>query len=647
MMCTGFCVIHAYGLSFFTAIAACPTSATTNTVSYTDSCRTMAFVVAFSSFLGTCIDYQKVPSSKRMPDILISQCTQRIRGSASLLLWILALFWFYKIFDYIRDFWRLRSIQNFYVHLLKVPDSDMQTISWPEIVRRIVALRDLNSMTADRQRSAKPRIDAHSIANRIMRRDNYFIALINKDILDFSLPIPYLQNRQLFSRTLEWNLQFCILDFVFDSRGHVRTLFLKDSHRHALIQGLRSRFVFAGCLSLLCGPFVVLYYVLVFFFRYFTEFQRNPSQIASRQYSPFAEWKFREFNELQHLFERRLNMSHPFAQRYMDQFPKDKTVQVAGLVAFVAGALASVLAVASLIDPESFLSFEVTHDRTVLFYLGIFGTIWAVARANMTEENLVFDPEYALRNVTDFTHYSPRRWQGRLHTNEVRADFARLYQTKVYIFLEEVLSIILAPLVLWFSLPRSCEGIVDFFREFTVHVDGLGHICSFALFDFHKTADAKLPEAAHTDDLRADYYSTQDNKMMASYYGFQDAYGPRSRPGALYHYEAGKGVHSRPSKSPWQSQTRPSVLQSPPDQLGKRPLRYAKLDMTPEQPEAQASRPRTSTESTTDLGGSWKTTRAGVLEESRASPEESTAGVLNMVYGLSRAQNDGQGARFA
>lgn len=89
-------------------------------------------------------------------------------------------------------------------------------------------------------------------------------------------------------------------------------------------------------------------------------------------------------------------------------------------------------------------------------------------------ENLVFDPEYTITNVTEYTHYLPNHWRGRLHTNEVRADFAMLYQMKVVIFLEELLSILFTPLILWISLPKCSDRLVDFFREFTIHVDGLG-----------------------------------------------------------------------------------------------------------------------------------------------------------------------------
>jgi autophagy-related protein 9 len=465
-------------------------------------------------------------------------------GSSTFLLWLFSFFWIVKLFQYVLDIRRLKHLHDFYLYLLHVSDAEVQTISWQEVVSRLMALRDSNPSTAAAVSAkhrrflgsqSKQRMDAHDIANRLMRKENYMIALVNKDILDLTLPIPFLRNRQLFSRTMEWNLNLCVMDFVFNEQGQLRTLFLKDTHRRALSDALRRRFAIAGIMNIFVAPFIVVYFTMHYFFRYFNEFKKNPGQIGSRQYTPMAEWKFREFNELWHLFERRTNMSYPFASRYVDQFPKDKTVQAARFVAFISGALASVLALASVIDPELFLGFEITPDRTVLFYLGIFGTVWAFARGLAPEETDVFDPEYALRELIGFTHYFPSGWKGRLHSDDVRKEFAVLYQMKIVIFLEEILSMIFTPFVLWFSLPKCSDSIIDFFREFTVHVDGVGYLCSFAVFDFKKGTNV-LSQAAPArrdpgkQDLRTDYFSTKDDKMLASYYGFLDNYGANHQP---------------------------------------------------------------------------------------------------------------------
>ncbi len=46
------------------------------------------------------------------------------------------------------------------------------------------------------------------------------------------------------------------------------------------------------------------------------------------------------------------------------------------------------------------------------------------------------------------------------------------------------------PFVLWLSLPGCAPDLIDFLRKYTIHVDGLGHVCSFAVFDFARQPTA-------------------------------------------------------------------------------------------------------------------------------------------------------------
>lgn len=193
-------------------------------------------------------------------------------------LWIFAFYFVWKSIQWLLDLRRLFNIRDFYSHLLRIPEHDMQTVSWQDIVARIMALRDENPKTADNltpgQRAwlgnqSKERLDAHDMANRLMRRDNYLIALINKDILNFDVPVPFLGNRQLLSRTLEWTLMFSILEFVFNERGQVHQEFLKGNRRGQLSQKLKARFMFAGLMNLILAPFLACYLVIVYFLTYY------------------------------------------------------------------------------------------------------------------------------------------------------------------------------------------------------------------------------------------------------------------------------------------------------------------------------------------------------------------------------------------
>lgn len=508
---------------------------------------TVMFVVGFSTYLSTCIDYSRVSSSTRLSEVQYPQCMSRLGFFPSFLLWLFTLFWFMKLIQYVYDIQRLLDLKSFYFHLLNISEAEMQTISWQLVVKRLMLLRDQNPTTSTTARhsdrllgtQSKQRMDPHDIANRIMRKENYLIAMINKNILDLSLPIPF-YNEPFLTRTLEWNLSLCVMDFVFNENGQVRPIFLKENQRQVLINGLRRRFLFAGFTNILCAPFTVVYLALLYFFRYFNEYHKDPGSIGSRQYTPLAEWKMRELNELYHLFQRRLNMSYEPASRYVNQFPKEKTVLLSRFVVFVTGSFAAVLGIVTLIDPELFLGFEITKDKTVLFYIGLFGSILAFSRSMIPSEMFVFDPETSLKLVAEFTHYLPEEWDGRLHTDQVKNEFSKLYDLKIMIIIRELLSVIITPFLLWFSLSNSSERIVDFFREFTIHVDGLGYVCTFATFDFNankKKSGYKQKrmhgQGAYDNDslgdddyeLRQNYYATADGKMLKSYLNFLDHYG--------------------------------------------------------------------------------------------------------------------------
>ena len=72
-----------------------------------------------------------------------------------------------------------------------------------------------------------------------------------------------------------------------------------------------------------------------------------------------------------------------------------------------------------MIDPDLVLHFDITPGRTVLFYLTLFGTVLAIARGMIPEENMVVDPEFLLRGIVEWTHYSPTEWKGMMHSEMV------------------------------------------------------------------------------------------------------------------------------------------------------------------------------------------------------------------------------------
>lgn len=488
----------------------------------------LVFILVFTVFLKWGIDYKffyewQSEKNVTLKDLIVPNfLSKAVPFPVKFLLFgflcyiILRLIQLYFEYNY-----KLREIKNFYLQLLNITDdNELTTISWITIVERLMQLRDYNTLTSTNTNvttqfvndlSSKVRLNAHDIANRIMRKENYMIALINKDILDLSLSIPapfilnlFLSSKSVLTKTLEWNLKLCINNFVFNQHGQINLEILKDANRNRLANDLSSRFKMAAIINLILCPFIVIYFVLLYFFRYFNEYKSNPSSlIGLRQYTPLAEWKLREFNELPHFFTRRLHLSIGPANTYINQFPQGfLVINLKNLINFVSGSITAVLVIMGLwFDNEerNFWSFEITENKSTLFYISLFGTLWAITSSNIVSGNpnslenmntqassFVYDPEASLRYVSQFTHYLPRAWNGRLHTVHVKNEFCELYPLKIIIIINEILSLILTPFILWFKVLNSSGAIVDFFREYSIHVDGLGYVCYFAMFNFEE-----------------------------------------------------------------------------------------------------------------------------------------------------------------
>lgn len=239
----------------------------------------VAFVVSFTTFLTMCINYSELPKSTKLGEIVVPQCTKKISTFWNVLLWLFAVSWIYSLIQYLVDIPRLWEMHNFFHYLLGIPDTDIQTVSWQLVVHKLMALRDANATTAQNLSAenrrfitsqSKQRMDAHDIANRLMRKENYLIALINKDYFDLTVPIPFVGNKQFFTRSIEWNIGLCLMDYVFDEDGQIRPDFLTSTNRRRLIDTLRQRFALAGIINIFFAPFLFVYYCISYFFQYFT-----------------------------------------------------------------------------------------------------------------------------------------------------------------------------------------------------------------------------------------------------------------------------------------------------------------------------------------------------------------------------------------
>lgn len=73
-----------------------------------------------------------------------------------------------------------------------------------------------------------------------------------------------------------------------------------------------------------------------------------------------------------------------------------------------------------------------------------------------------------------------------------------LFPYKAKLFAMEMLSVILTPVVLCYSLPPCAPDILEFIRNHTTYVDGVGAVCDYSTFDLNKYGNEEY--ATNTKD---------------------------------------------------------------------------------------------------------------------------------------------------
>ncbi|CAK4647403.1 hypothetical protein LEN26_005346 [Aphanomyces euteiches] len=453
----------------------------------------LLFTVCASSFLLGCVKWNELrncPTSeggcKRPFSDFISWHFDGNLFSTVVLFYfmIFFVFWVTRVVAFAsnaRDVW---DMHGFYVEKLRIDAHQIQTMTWDEVVDRLLVLlpqaNDRPSLTHHRS-SYQLQVDPKAlstpldIARRVMRKENYMIACMNSPLFQTELPSwVRLSSHVIFSRNMEFNLQMCVLDPMFSST------------RPQSAEELKKRLTVAGIVNLLLIPFLLLFRTIQFFLVGAQEWSANRTMfLSSRRWSPLAMWTFREYNELPHVFDARVSKAYPLAEAYLGLFPTGLVSIIAGGVAFLAGSVMAILVFLSVVEESILLEIEV-GSRQLIWYLTIAGWIFLLARSFQVSVRFTTGESYeeAMTKLAAETHHFPTVWRGQSHTFATRDALLALFPYKAVLFLEECASVLLAPYVLCVTLPENAHAIVRFLEEHTVTLPHVGAVCRFAEFDF-------------------------------------------------------------------------------------------------------------------------------------------------------------------
>uniref|UniRef100_A0A669EWH6 Autophagy-related protein 9 n=1 Tax=Oreochromis niloticus TaxID=8128 RepID=A0A669EWH6_ORENI len=476
----------------------------------------LLFVVGFTVFLANCVDYDVLFANKfvnhtdsskvTLPDAFlpVDVCSARIRNNAFVIfvLIISGVFWLHRLIKFIYNvccYWEIRS---FYINALKMTMSELPYATWQEVQARIVEIQKEHQICIH-----KKELTELDIYHRILRFKNYMVAMVNKSLLPVRFRLPVLGEYVFYTRGLKYNFELIFFwgpGSLFENEWSLKQEYKRGGNRLELADRLASRILWIGIANLLLCPVILVWQILYAFFSYTEVIKREPGSLGARCWSLYGRCYLRHFNELDHELMSRLSKGY----KYMNCFLSPLLTVVAKNVAFFAGSLLAVLIALTIYD-EDVLAVE--HVLSSITLLGVCITI---CRSFIPDKHMVFCPEQLLRVILAHIHYMPDHWQGNAHRYETRDQFSQLFQYKAVFILEELLSPVVTPIILIFCLRRKSLEIIDFFRNFTVEVVGVGDTCSFAQMDIRQHGHPAWMSEGKTE--ASIYQQAEDGKTELS-----------------------------------------------------------------------------------------------------------------------------------
>lgn len=502
----------------------------------------MVFIVAFATFFIVYLKWEALADCQSLEDCArvgrdLSSYVRPLElpaGTAFAVACYVGVFSLYLVFNAlafaVRYFNWVRPMRRVFEQDLEIPPHELHVMSWDEIVCRYREKHIQGAYQAERRDEPST---AHEIAMRIMRHDNYFIYLMDQGMFDFHMLSDCCRTtacccgccswQAYMSLPLEQSLRLLITNRIVAVNNGFRMDRQRWTKLHGGAVALKR---YSRCLAIvvLClMPFLIVFQIIIFFLRYAQEFHKSKptselslETTSNIQFTRHWHWKFREYNELPHVFERRMRLAIAPTQTYLRQFHNPLTVVLAQTVYFIAGSFIALLLVISLLG-DSVMLYVTFGDRNLLWYLSALGVIAAFSRSYMPERdggsggisganvakyavNFQATTSALLRQVVTYTHWRPASWYGSAHSLKTRDEFIAMIRTKWVCIILELRSTLFLPWLLFFKLPARAEAIVERIERGTMSSPrfsssprdgGIGDVCRPSLFLFRDRVSAE------------------------------------------------------------------------------------------------------------------------------------------------------------
>lgn len=393
-----------------------------------------------------------------------------------ILIILFCLFFLFKIFTIIDQTKIFYKIKYFLQDKIKLRDSELRHLTWEEIVHKI---KDVYN---------DPQINVYLLSSRITIGDNILLSMFDKNLIPFTR----------ITNMMETSLKFCFISPFLTNERVISYDSLEDIVQ--IENKIRIRLKILSILQFLFMPLIVLCNVFYNVVSLAEKIYHNPVGLLRYQWTRYAKWKWRAYNELEDDYNIRIQSITELGEDYTKQF-SNPFVRIFLQFTYHILNLAFVFFILiSFLNQNSLLTLVVVGDRSVLWFLGILGSLLSISRSFTTITVPRKSVRKCMNNILESLKYVDDDWITHAHKRTQYNKFLKYFNYKLSILLYNSLYTLITPFYLW-KLQYETENIVYFLRNSFIKHPVLGYISKYAVFEndsFSFSGDAKTAVSLET-----------------------------------------------------------------------------------------------------------------------------------------------------
>lgn len=409
----------------------------------------------------------------------------------------------------------MKFIKKIYDTKLKIKQSEMEDLRFDTVLTKLISLQRTEGFCR-----IKENITKFDIVSRIMRQENYLIALFSNGLIDtkinfcFNLKLPFCKTEiykkkfgiDLFSNFFYTKLNESVINFAFGTND-------KSLNKDFInLKSLRLKlFIFMIFEIIFLFPFVFLKFIFWIF--------KNADNLKSDKKTIFSQknWNkkiqifFKNYNELQHYFDYRMINSNHYLNCFNNCFKyKEKLFNIfKKFLKLIFGSILILIFFLSFSDSRLLTDLNIFGKNFVWIgiMVGIILSLTEEKNIQETKENpyLMISEDDSLSNDNHSPenkfdgdnrqfYYKkllncliniPKEWPKNFeYFSKINKKINNYHELTIITIIKEIFATVFFPII-WIKLIIQAEKIRQFILQNSVEIQGIGTICSFSYFNFY------------------------------------------------------------------------------------------------------------------------------------------------------------------